>query len=237
MILSRFAHLVREQQWFMVGTEFFIVVLGIFLGLQVTSWNDTRLEHVEEARLIGQLRAETFAAINLKRTNIQISERSTARLLEAILIIQDLDEESVLDADQCRAIWQSNAIFLNIAELVTVDEILNSNLLRIFRDHRIRAALLKSQNWRTRALSDSLFLRDTMINMIQEFPDILPSSIDPATGYEQAECQLGDLRDNPAALNALIGNLARARGIADWHRYQLENLQELSTLLDTEDSP
>jgi hypothetical protein len=42
MILRSLAHSIRRQDWFAVAIEFVIVVAGIFVGLQVTDWNERR---------------------------------------------------------------------------------------------------------------------------------------------------------------------------------------------------
>jgi hypothetical protein len=42
MILRDLAHSIRRQDWFAVAIEFLIVVAGIFVGLQVTDWNERR---------------------------------------------------------------------------------------------------------------------------------------------------------------------------------------------------
>ncbi|WND03804.1 hypothetical protein QGN29_05375 [Temperatibacter marinus] len=42
MLLRTFTHHFREQNWFAVGLDVLVAVIGIFLGLQVTDWNQTR---------------------------------------------------------------------------------------------------------------------------------------------------------------------------------------------------
>ena len=42
MVLRNLAHSIRKQDWFAVAIEFLIVVAGIFVGLQVTDWNERR---------------------------------------------------------------------------------------------------------------------------------------------------------------------------------------------------
>lgn len=42
MILRRFTQHIKEQNWFAVGLDVIVVVVGIFLGMQVTEWNDER---------------------------------------------------------------------------------------------------------------------------------------------------------------------------------------------------
>lgn len=39
MILRRITKHVRDQNWFAIGLDFFIVVIGVFIGIQVSNWN------------------------------------------------------------------------------------------------------------------------------------------------------------------------------------------------------
>lgn len=48
MLLRRITKHVKDQNWFAVGLDFFIVVIGILIAFQITSWNDGR-----SARLLG----------------------------------------------------------------------------------------------------------------------------------------------------------------------------------------
>ena len=42
MLLRRFIEHVKDQNWSAVGLDFVIVVLGVFIGIQVSNWNDVR---------------------------------------------------------------------------------------------------------------------------------------------------------------------------------------------------
>lgn len=59
MLLRRVAGHVKEQNWTAVGIDFAIVVVGVFIGLQVSNWNDARKEdagrQLYRAQLIGDL--------------------------------------------------------------------------------------------------------------------------------------------------------------------------------------
>ena len=44
MILRRFMKHVTDQNWFAVGLDVLVVITGIFLGMQVTEWNEERKE-------------------------------------------------------------------------------------------------------------------------------------------------------------------------------------------------
>ena len=44
MIMRRLAAHLREQNWTAIAIEFVLLVLGVFLGIQVANWNETRIE-------------------------------------------------------------------------------------------------------------------------------------------------------------------------------------------------
>ena len=44
MIIRSFSKHIRDQNWFGVFLDFFVVVVGIFVGLQVSDWNQARLD-------------------------------------------------------------------------------------------------------------------------------------------------------------------------------------------------
>ena len=62
MILRRVTQHVKEQNWFAVGLDFFIVVIGVFIGIQVANWNASQYERREETAIIERLRSD-FARI------------------------------------------------------------------------------------------------------------------------------------------------------------------------------
>ena len=55
MIFNRFSQAILGQNWFTVVLEIFIVVIGIFLGLQVDDWNESRKDQQQELVYLGKL--------------------------------------------------------------------------------------------------------------------------------------------------------------------------------------
>ena len=43
LLFRRFGRHVTEHDWFAVSVDLGVLVLGIFLGLQVTNWNEDRI--------------------------------------------------------------------------------------------------------------------------------------------------------------------------------------------------
>lgn len=58
MILRRITEHVKAQNWFAVGLDFVIVVVGVFIGIQLGNWNEARAHRAGERAFLTQLRDE-----------------------------------------------------------------------------------------------------------------------------------------------------------------------------------
>ena len=58
MLLRRITIHVKDQNWFAVGIDFFIVVIGVFIGIQVANWNASQFERREEAAIVERLQSD-----------------------------------------------------------------------------------------------------------------------------------------------------------------------------------
>lgn len=55
MILRRVTEHVRAQNWTAIGIDFFIVVLGVFIGLQVQEWSQLQADRQREIQIVSEL--------------------------------------------------------------------------------------------------------------------------------------------------------------------------------------
>lgn len=91
MLLRRITKHVRDQNWFAVGLDFFIVVIGVFFGIQIGNWNDARLDH------LAYQKAHTRMVVEV-RTNIA----ETERVLERASPILENFQNAIEDVRSCR---------------------------------------------------------------------------------------------------------------------------------------
>ncbi|PKM03444.1 MAG: hypothetical protein CVV17_04485 [Gammaproteobacteria bacterium HGW-Gammaproteobacteria-7] len=70
MILRRLAQSIRKQDWLVIAIEFVIVVAGIFVGLQVTEWNEKRQLREREVSYLVRL-AEDVAVMRAEIDEIR----------------------------------------------------------------------------------------------------------------------------------------------------------------------
>ena len=55
MLLRRITKHVKDQNWFAVGIDFVIVVIGVFIGIQVSNWNEARTDSEREKVVLADL--------------------------------------------------------------------------------------------------------------------------------------------------------------------------------------
>lgn len=88
MILRRIAQQLRTQSWTAVGIELVIVVLGVFIGIQLSNWNDDRQTMRRYDRVRPQLVAETERNLTLLGTYRQTWESRLNVVRDAIDILR-----------------------------------------------------------------------------------------------------------------------------------------------------
>ena len=84
MILRRITEHVKTQNWFAVCVDFVIVVLGVFIGIQVSNWNASRADRSNETLYLGYL-AEDLQSDLRKIDNVyRVSEWRMSALAAVI---------------------------------------------------------------------------------------------------------------------------------------------------------
>ena len=65
MLLRRITQHIKAQNWFAVGLDFVIVVVGVFIGIQVANWNETQSTKAELRASLERLDKEVIQNIDL----------------------------------------------------------------------------------------------------------------------------------------------------------------------------
>ncbi len=160
MLLRRMTSAFRNQDWATVTVEFFIVVAGIFVGLQVDSWNTERSDRHKERVVLDQLYSdftENAASLNVyadrhdqmveglkfaldSMTRGELPDADVPRFRQAFVSMYQLPSASttmggydMLIASGDLALITDDALKLRIARLsADLDE--ESSLLAYFRE-------------------------------------------------------------------------------------------------------
>lgn len=177
MILRRVVEHTKKQNWFAVTLDFFIVVIGVFVGIEAANWNQARQDRQEERRYYGQLLVDL-------RDDLQTFSRAEKRADRydeaAQLVIDRLGGKAPPEASpgqMAMAIHKAGWVYIPYASRGTYNELVSTGNLGLLRSSELKSEIAhyyasfdELRQW------DSL-LRDQQSNYWAETAGILPRSV------------------------------------------------------------
>jgi len=143
MILRRLVAHLRQQQWTSVAIELAIVVLGVFIGLQVDNWNESRRERVREQAYLRSIAVELDESIASIRYSIELSKE---RMALNDLVIRTVTDPEVVRTDPgrfTRAMIEGGYTFVPTIRSFTFEAIKSTGDLDVIRDRQLVLDLMK----------------------------------------------------------------------------------------------
>ena len=141
MLIRRFLNSLVRQDWGTATIELVIVVLGIFLGLQASSWYEGRQEKALESEFLARLQRD-FAEI--------VAEGDSAidnhqRFIEGLAILENALGTGVVSADDRDAVEYSLGNVFNAdwgaGRSAAYEELVSSGRLRLLADKELVSLL------------------------------------------------------------------------------------------------
>lgn len=109
MLLRSISKNVKDQNWFAVVLDFFIVAAGILIAFQITNWNEERALDAREEQMLLELRTEIENSIGVRKDLID----ALTQVGEAGVRSLDFLESGKDCADKC---WQVVVDFLHASQ-------------------------------------------------------------------------------------------------------------------------
>ncbi len=139
MIPRRLAANVREQNWFAVAIELVVVVVGVFIGIEVSNWNAGRLQHDAARTYATRIRedlAENIADLETRKAYYrQVQSHGLAALAAMDRPVASLGAQFLVDA------YEGSQVITRIVGQHTYDEILSVGAINSFADVTVRKHL------------------------------------------------------------------------------------------------
>lgn len=143
MALHRVITHLKKQQWTAVTLDFIIVVIGVFIGMQVSNWNDQRHEQLRAQQVLVDLDQEFVGIDDAARSLASFYERSLRN--EAILL--DSLKSGRIKQHDAKAVRDAVALGLVYGDPPppsgTYRELLSSGNLYLVRDKALRIKLIE----------------------------------------------------------------------------------------------
>jgi|SRR5690348_2738766 hypothetical protein len=191
MIYKRMAARLQAQDWVAIAIELAIVIVGVFVGTQVSNWNAARLEGQDNARVLHNLRPEIADMVANFRT-IYAYYDSTGHYAQ-LAFSGWRGDPKVSDRDFVVGAFQASQIYYTGLNNDTWSQIYGSDRLRTINDRAIRKDLSVLMTTDYGAME-----RDLFSNYRQHAREVIPSDVQDAI-----RDQCGD-RSVPGAVNSLF---------------------------------
>jgi hypothetical protein len=239
MFLRRLTEAITGQNWFTVVIEIGIVVVGIFIGLQVDDWNETRKARNDEQAFLAQLHEDLLGAEELSSRVRERRLQRLASLIDAANVVFGRADRDELTNEECVSIAASTYFNINVTGLPSYTELAETGRLGIIRDDQLRSELVALDQ--TRQALAALIMVQVGATNGENIGLAFPELIQMETRYEPDRgevgslhrCDLAGMRNSQAFLNMLSVNSDRydayvRDGLAPW----VEQFDRVHQLVD-----
>ena len=141
MLLRRIIEHVKTQNWTAIGLDFVIVVGGVFIGLQVSNWNDAQALNRQREATIDRLHDESLQIIVYFNRQINFLERANDARAELIPGLLDGTWRAIENLEQKKRVLQIGIAPAAAPPRTTYDEIVSTGFFAEIGDAELREAI------------------------------------------------------------------------------------------------
>lgn len=211
MLLRRFAKHVKDQNWFAVGLDVIVVIVGIFLGMQFTEWNDRMKDRDDSKeflyRIYSELQDTERASSRVRQRRLELIKP----LSEAARIIFDSQQKEQLSEQHCFALGTSHFFNINVPKLPSMTELMSTGRVYIIEDQKLRTDLIKLEQ----TFSSLQTAIEQTSQLVHNLPVLHPNLILSKPYYDEKlgemqgtyRCDLSGMRISRLFLNQLSENV------------------------------
>ena len=141
MILRRFMQHVKEQNWFAVGLDVIVVIVGIFLGMQVQQWYEDRKENNRSVDYLERILIDFDNNIELQEILIPAFQERRKQLLDTYRMLRSTDNSTYDEQafiDGISTVDRDIGIDINIT---TLDELISAGELKLIKSADVKLAV------------------------------------------------------------------------------------------------
>jgi len=198
MILRRLVAHLGQQNWTAVAIELLIVILGVFLGMQVSNWNQDRTTNQQAAVFTEHLKAdlrEEDWRYQLMITYYGEVRTNAERAVDALDGTAPLADEALLVSA-----YRATQYKQGLRRRSTYDELISTGTIGLIRDQSLRDTAMRNYN---SATIDNLVSDGIHSQYREAFRQALPTRVQRALGRNCGDRQVapGDYASLPGMLD------------------------------------
>jgi hypothetical protein len=197
MITKRIAHYVRGQDWNAIAVEFVIVTAGVLMGIEVSNWNEARVEKARVSQQVASLGTElqgNLAIIERYQRNVD------SQLSDLTALQRSFDRPGANEAETDTKLMNVFRIGSMILETSAYDELTRTGSFR-YVDPEIRSAVTEwkaAKGKMERVDQDALSYRISAVDSLAGTLAFEPMVKSFAPAFKPAA--IGPLHNEPARL-------------------------------------
>ena len=205
MLLRSLTKHIKDQNWFAVGLDFLIVVVGVFVGLQVQNWANERGWQELEASYTLRMHDEV---VDLQATRAQlIEDREQWKInLETLAPLLFGEQSRAITLNECAALGYSYLVSNPTDDIASLIELQQSGRLAMFRNAQVAEAFNDFLLTRARARDSQAGIKATNITLLSKYSQLVKvvNNSEQHTNkntWALYECDLAAMRTNQGFLN------------------------------------
>ncbi|MCA8900460.1 MAG: hypothetical protein KDA53_04360 [Hyphomonas sp.] len=144
MILRRLTDAFRKQDWFTVFIETMIVVLGVFLGLQASNWNEARNDRSDASQYRERLVADMELSVSRNQDQIDYSRRQLEQLDLALTALESCQLAAEDEGRFAAGLYNMGKFDLPTMVMGTIDELNATGKFPLIGDPELRKAITET---------------------------------------------------------------------------------------------
>lgn len=140
MLLRSLATHIEEQNWTAIWIDLLIVVVGVFIGIQVSNWNDERVRDRDSKEFTARLTEDLKHEAWLYQSTIEYYDDVLANAERVVAVLEgraELDDKALLIAA-----FRATQFTFALRSRATFDELASTGRIDLIKDDDLREAAI-----------------------------------------------------------------------------------------------
>lgn len=199
MFFRHLTHHVRNLHWSAIVIDLLIVIAGVFIGTQVSNWNEDRVTNRKAAAFADRLRDDLREEAWSSELLLQYNREVLANAERAVVVLED--QATLSDEDLLTAAYRATQYKQKGRRRSTYEELTSTGTIGLIRDPQLRHTATRVY---TSPMWDNIAREGIQSEYRREFRMSLPNDVQQAVAES---CGDRDVR---------VGDFAAIHGSLDY---------------------
>lgn len=231
MLLRRITKHVKDQNWFAVGIDFMIVVVGVFMGIQAQAWNASNNDRNLERQYLTRLHDEVSGIIEKDKDSVALNLADLERMEELGRYLFQDDNTIDPGSDHCVTLVTAHIYSSGTVVPSAIDELLSTGRILLISNSGVKASII---DFRQSSVRFDRLQEDVLSDRVP-LATLYPGLITYGEQWSDAKCAFENMRADARFKNHFFDSISRRRGFVNGVIVAAQNLRiTLHRQLDSE---